>query len=229
MRFTLLLSSNIQIIPFNHLHKLTGTFHKWVGPNNALHSGPSLYTFGWLRGGRPVEGGLNFPAGAEWTISVYDDAAARQLIAGILEQPNVFGGLRVERVQEQPLPEFTRKARFLADGAILTRMSRNDGSQSHLTWEDPDADLSLTRTLRHKLSLAGLTGEHLNVHIGFDRTWASARTKIVSPKPGVKYRVSECPVIVQGTPEALHVTWHVGAGELTGMGLGALRNPTPLP
>ncbi len=40
---------------------------------------------------------------------------------------------------------------------------------------------------------------------------------------GTRYKTSECPVIVEGTPDAVQVAWLVGVGELTGMGLGALK------
>ena len=87
---------------------------------------------------------------------------------------------------------------------------------------DDRADDALTRIFRWKMSLAGLDGEHLASTMRFDRTYVRPRSKLVTIKD-IKHRGSECPVIVEGTPEALRFAWLVGAGELTGSGCGGLR------
>ena len=72
MRLNLTLSPNTDSVPFNHLHWLTGTLHKWAGSDNALHDGPSLYSVGWLKGGHAEDGALTFPDGARWRLSFWD-------------------------------------------------------------------------------------------------------------------------------------------------------------
>ena len=130
--------------------------------------------------------------------------------------------MRVYEVREQITPGFGPAARFLVDGAVLTRRNRDGGGRDHLTFRDPDADGTLTRTLRRRLETAGLEGDHLDTTARFDGGYEKARTKLVTLK-GVRYRTSECPVIIEGTPEAVQAAWLVGVGELTGMGLGALK------
>ena len=229
MRLHLKLSPNTAPVPFDHLHQLTGTLHKWLGEND-VHDGLSLYSFGWLHGGRkrtdrPKEfeyGYLTFPSGAEWSVSFFSDEAADRVRKGIRKDPLVTNGMRVFEIREQITPDFGPAARFLVDGAVLTRRNRNDGGRDHLTFEDSAADTTLTRTLRRKIETAGLGDGHDQVTVGFDRDYRKARTKLVTIK-GIEYRTSECPVIIEGTPEAVQTAWLVGVGEMTGMGLGALR------
>ena len=220
-RLSLSLSPNTEPVPFDHLHRLAGAVHTWLGENEA-HDEMSSYTYGWLRGARRVGDGLQFPGGAEWAVSFLSDALSDQLRAGVRRDPLVFSGMRVYEIREQITPGFGPAARFFVDGAVLTRQNRDDGGRDHLTFRDEAAGDTLTRTLRHRLRAAGLDGDHLEATADFDRSYEKARTKMVSVK-GTQYRTSECPVVVRGTPEAVQAAWLMGVGELTGLGLGALK------
>lgn len=222
MRLTLRLSPNTEPVPFDHLHRLTGTLHKWLGEDNAEHDGLSLYSFGWLSGGKRRGEALQFAGGSEWNLSLLSDEAGDRVRTGIRKDPLVLAGMRVFEIREQITPHFGPAARFYVDGAVLTRRNRDDGGRDHLTFKDEAADETLTRTLRRRLAQAGLDGDHLATTARFDRSFEKARTKKVDIK-GIAYRASECPVIIEGTPQAVQVAWLVGVGELTGMGLGALR------
>ena len=221
MRLNLRLSPNTEPVPFDHLHRLTGALHKWLGENE-VHDGLSLYSFGWLSVGKPRGKGLQFSGGAEWNVSFLSDEAADRLRIGVRKDPLVFAGMRVFEIREQITPDFGPAARFYVDGAVLTRRNRDDGGRDHLTFEDAASDETLTRTLRRKLTTAGLNGDHLMTTVRFDRSFEKARTKMVTLK-GIGYRTSECPVIVEGTPQAVQAAWLIGVGEMTGMGLGALK------
>ena len=222
MRIRLQLSPNTEPVPFSHLHCLTGALHKWLG-ENSIHDGVSLYSFGWLHGGKVEKKTLAFSQGADWNISFFDDELARLLIRGILEQPSVAYGMYVEQVQEVEPLVFSKQQIFYTDGsAILARQKRVDGSQEYLFWDSLAANEALTNKLRWKLNKAGFVGEHLNARVAFDRTYASPRNRKVTIK-GIDHKGSECPVIVEGTPQALHFAWLVGLGDLTGSGFGALR------
>ena len=221
MRLNLRLSPNTEQVPFDHLHQLTGALHKWLGENE-VHDGLSLYSFGWLHEGKQHANGLQFPGGAEWNISFLSDELADRVRIGIRQDPVVLSGMRVFEIKEQLTPRFGAAARFHIDGAVLTRRNRDDGGRDHLTFEDEGADETLTRTLRRKLQAAGLDGEHSRVTVQFDRTYEKARTKLVTVK-GIDYRTSECPVLIHGTPKAVATAWLVGVGEMSGMGLGALK------
>lgn len=221
MRLNLRLTSSEEPVPFDHLHQLTGTIHKWLGARNPEHNGPSLYSFSWLNGAKPSSGSLTFPHGATWTISLHSDDASRRLLEGILEDPQVAYGMRVFETREQAPPAFGERYHFKVAGPVLARMRRDDNRRDNLLWDDPRANTALTRVLRRKLEIAGYTGDHLNASVAFDSTYRGARSKLVTIK-GISHRTSLCPVIVEGTPEAVRFAWLVGAGELTGSGLGAV-------
>lgn len=226
MRLNLTLSPNTDPVPFDHLHRLTGTLHKWIGPDNDLHDGPSLYSVGWLKGGHGEEGALTFPEGARWRLSFWDAAAAKQVLDGILQGPSVFAGMRVTEAQQQTTPAFSGGYRFGVDAPVVARRRRDDGSREYLLYDDERADTALTRTLRGKMRAVGLDVDPSPVKVRFDRGYDGARTKLATIKKSgieVDHKGSECPVIVEGPPEAARFAWNVGVGELTGSGFGALR------
>ncbi|MBE2187531.1 MAG: CRISPR-associated protein Cas6 [Rhodothermales bacterium] len=225
MRLRLRLSPSHGFVPFDYQHELTRAFWRWV-KDGKEHDETSLYSLSFLSGGRPTrtrEGTpvLDFSDGATWTISGPYPDLHRRLLRGVMDDPLAGWGMRVEEVHEQPLPEFGVLQRFRVNGAVLVREKRDDGSQEHLRWDDPQADEALTRVFRWKLHLAGRDDLAETAEMRFDRTYDGARTKLVTLK-GLKYRCNECPVLVLGEPEAVLFAYLVGAGELTGSCLGAL-------
>jgi CRISPR-associated endoribonuclease Cas6 len=227
MRLNLTLSPSTDPVSFNHLHRLTGTLHKWLGADNDWHDGISLYSFGWLHGAVATNGHLTFPNGSRWNVSFHELDAAKSVLRGILEDPAVFAGMRVEQVQEIQPPSFGSRYRFKTDKSpILARRRREDGSRAHLLWSDPEADEILTHTLRRKLDAAGWEGDKHGVRVHFDREYEGAREKVARIQSNgveVAHKGSLCPVIVEGAPEAVQFAWLVGLGALTGSGFGALQ------
>ena len=222
MRLQLQLTPNTQPVPFNHLHCLTGAIHKWLGPANDQHDGLSLYSFGWLRGGKRERNGLVFPRGATWNVSFFENVATRQLLTGLLKQPDVVSGMRVIATNELPTPNFGESYLFKTDGSsIVARTNREDGTRAYLFWDDPIAEETVTGILKQKLQKAGYTGDDLAVRVSFDRSYAKARTRNIKIK-NTEHRGSECPVLVEGTPEAVRFAWLVGIGDMTGSGFGGL-------
>jgi CRISPR-associated endoribonuclease Cas6 len=225
MRLNLTLSPSTQPVSFNHLHHLTGTLHKWLGPENDYHDGLSLYSFGWLQGGQVEDGHLTFSEGARWRISLHDEAAAQEVQNGILQDPGVFSGMRVMEARAQTTPRFSDRYLFKVDSPVITRRRRDDSSREYLIFDDERADRALTQTLRAKMRTAGLAGADA-VRVRFDRGYDGARTKLATIKKGghaIKHKGSLCPVIVEGSSEAVQFAWNVGVGELTGSGFGALK------
>lgn len=222
MRLQVQLTANTKAVPFDHLHQLTGALHKWLGQND-IHDGLSLYSFGWLQGGEQRNDGLNFPKGATWNISFYNDDKARQLLQGMLDKPELSFGMDLLEIREVDPPTFQEQHFFMTDGsAIVVRQKRSDGSRAYLLWDDPATDEALTQSFRRKLTTAGFSVKHLDVTVRFDRNYHSARSRKIAIK-GISHRGSECPIIIEGTPEAQHFAWTAGVGELTGSGFGALR------
>lgn len=226
MRLNLTLSPNTDPVPFDHLHKLTGTLHKWLGADNALHDGPSLYAVGWLKGGHAEDGALTFPEGARWRLSFWDGGAAKAVLEGLLQDPSVFAGMQVVEAQQQVTPSFSSTYRFQVDAPVVARRRRDDGSREYLLYDDDRAEAALTRTLRAKMEAAGLSDAHRDVAVRFDRSYDGAHTKLATIKKGghaIQHKGSVCPVVVDGKPDAVQFAWNVGVGELTGSGFGAVK------
>lgn len=220
MRLHFDLTPNSELVPFNYHHYLTGRFHHWLG-DNSLHDKLSLYSLGWLSGGKAVEGGLTFSDGARWFVSAHDSDILLKIVRGAQQDPEVCCGMSVQNIQIQDTPEFGSRRTFKVATAVLARSKEVEGRVTHLLYTDPAADDVLTHTLHHKMDIAGLGEAHKQVKVKFDRTYQRARTKLVTIK-GIGNRVSICPVIVEGTPEAVQFAWNVGVGHLTGNGFGSL-------
>jgi CRISPR-associated endoribonuclease Cas6 len=225
MRLHFVLSPNTQPVPFGYPHFLTGAFHRWLG-NNELHDGLSLYSLGWLQGGKADRGGLQFPRGAQWFMSAPDSQSGAHLLETIarsaLTSPDVCCGMEVREVAAEATPEFGLRRVFRANSPILVKdKDDSEGKIPHLLWNDPRADELLTKTLRHKLDAAGLGDHSPGATMRFVRDYRGAKSKLISIK-GIQNRANFCPVIVEGAPEVVQFAWNVGAGHLTGSCFGSL-------
>lgn len=218
MRLQFQLSSNTQVVPFDYQHTLLRTFHRFF-PKNDFHDDTSMYSFSWLRskGGAQDKNGYNFSNGAVWFVSFREEKYVRTMLAALLKEPELFFGMKVEDVIIQETPVFPEQMRFFAASPVLAKQF--DGATvRHRIYSDTEADGVLTQTLRTKLRKAGLPDD---ASVRFDRSFASAKTRLVDIG-GIKNRASVCPVIVEGSPEAVAFAWDVGVGHSTGAGFGAL-------
>lgn len=217
MRLNINLTKNKQVVPFDYQHFLIGKFHRWIG-NNDIHDEISLYSLSWLQGGRINLTGFNFPKGASWFISFWDEAIGKQLVKSVLNDPEVCCGMSVNEIQIQETPDFRGKEWFKAASPIFVRKYTEDRRAIHLTTSDEDADFFLTQTLKSKLKKAGLESD---VAVSFDKSYHKPKTKLVKIK-GIECRANFCPVIIEGNAEAVRFAWNVGVGHSTGSGFGAL-------
>jgi CRISPR-associated endoribonuclease Cas6 len=226
MRIQLQLSPNIQPVPFSYLVDLRNALHTWLGPND-IHDELSLYSLGWLKGGEKTGKNLYFPNGATWNLGFYNSDLGWDLARGIIKDKHLAFGMNVEKALELPNPKFDTPTRFAVDGAVLIRDSRPDGSRECILWNDIRSDVILTQKLVQKMEKARLDSRHHEVRVKFDRTYKKAREKVMVVKrmsggKDIQHKGSVCPIIVEGTPEAIRFAWLVGVGELTGSGFGAL-------
>ncbi len=221
LRIHLQLTPNTSPVPFNYQVSLTGAFHKWLGENNHHHGELSLYSFSWLDGGKKVKEGLNFPNGASWFISSYDDVVVKTIVKGIMDDGGLNFGMEVAEIKIQPTPVFGPEERFTMASPVLIK--RKDPSKEYETfyfWNDPIADSLLTETLQAKLAKAGMADK--DIQVSFDRDYPKAKTKVAEYK-GIKNKGSLCPILLKGDPEAIGFAWNVGLGNSTGIGWGAVR------
>lgn len=220
MKLQIRLSPNKQPVPFDYLHKLGGVLHKWLGAQNQWHGSRSLYGFGGLSGGGMKDGALDFPEGATWQIGFPAQEGILHIMKGMMMDRDVFFGMKVRDVREIESPNFSLLHRFVVNTPILLRNPRPNGSQAHILWYEEKANVLLNARIRKKLEEVGLGEEPL--FLQFDTRYQGAKAKIVKIKD-IEMKGSICPIEASGSAKALKFLWEVGAGELTGMGFGALR------
>ena len=230
MRLHFTLSPNIEPVSFDYQHKLTGVFHKWL-EQNALHDKISLYSLAWLDGSRRVRNHLEFPTGAKWFVSFFEDEHAEKLVNGALPDPEMFCGMRVERIEQQTAPDFGTKYKFKVASPVFVKGKQPaDGKPPHhYLYCEPEADQLMTATLIHKMDAANkgsnatrFTDADKQVKVSFDREFANPKIKLVRIK-NIDHKTSVCPVIIEGTPKALRFAWNVGIGNGTGSCFGSLK------
>lgn len=216
MRIYLKLTANTETVPFNYQGHLVQKFHKWVG-KNAIHDDISLYSLSWFSNGKRLKNGLTFSGGTDWFISSYDDEIIKRTIQGIQENPEVAFGMFVKEISIVETPKFSMNERFQVSSPVFIK--RNiDEVQKYYYFYDKEANQLLTETLQHKLSKANLD---TNVQVRFDGSYPQPKIKGTFYKKHKK-KGSVCPVIIEGSPEAIAFAWNVGVGSGTGIGFGAL-------
>lgn len=217
MRIHFSLTQNTETVPFDYQNFLIGTFHKWMGWNE-IHDEISLYSLSWLNGGKMVKDGFNFPKGAKWFVSFWDEEIGKQLIMNAMKDPIVCCGMLVKEIQIQETPQFGTKEKFIAASPIFIRKYDENRKAIHLTTKDEDVDYYLTETLKKKLRTVNL---NYDVKVTFDKSYYNSKTKLVKIN-GIENKANFCPVIVEGHPEAVKFAWNVGIGHSTGCGFGAI-------
>ncbi|MCY7347288.1 MAG: CRISPR-associated endoribonuclease Cas6 [Pyrinomonadaceae bacterium] len=230
MRLHLTLSKNTAPVSFAYQHWLTGVFHKWLADND-LHDKISLYSLAWLDGSRRVRDKLEFPNGAKWFVSFYEGEHAEKLVHGALSDPEMFCGMRVERIEQQTTPDFGTKYKFKVASPVFIKGKQppNGKPPHHYLWTEPEADALMTATLIHKMDAANkestetrFTDADKQVKVAFDREFANPKIKLVCIK-NIDHKTSVCPIIIEGTNKAIQFAWNVGIGNGTGSCFGSLH------
>ncbi|MGC2237152.1 MAG: CRISPR-associated endoribonuclease Cas6 [Pyrinomonadaceae bacterium] len=230
MRLHFTISPNTEPVPFAYQHWLTGVFHKWLKDND-LHDKISLYSLAWLDGSRRVANRLEFPNGASWFVSFYEDQYVEKLVNGALGQPEMFCGMRVSQIRQQITPDFGTKYKFKVASPVFAKgkSPSNGKPPHHYLYCEPEADEILTKTLVHKMDAANqdsnetrFSDEDKQVKVCFDREFANPKIKLVRIKE-INHKASICPVIVEGTSQAVRFAWNVGIGNSTGSCFGSLK------
>mgnify|MGYP000047122002 CR=1 FL=1 len=217
MRIHLKLSPNAETIPYNYQGHLVQQFHQWLGANS-IHDGLSLYSLSWLWGNnQKSKKGLDFRNGATWFISAFDDQLIKQLIDSIMKSPELAFGMSVQELTMQLTPKFKEKALFRVASPVFIKRNLENNQQFYY-YSDAEANELMTQTLQSKLKKANLSTD---VNVRFDTTYPNPHIKGTTYK-GHRKKGSVCPVIVEGSPEAVGFAWNVGIGSGTGIGFGSL-------
>ena len=218
MRIHLKLSPNTEPVPFDYQGHLVQQFHKWLGSDNPVHDELSLYSLSWLWGSKPTKRGFNFRNGGDWFISAYDDELIKKLIDSIMKNPAFAFGMSVQELTMQMTPTFQAKTHFRVASPVFIKRNIAD-EQKYFYHSDKEANQLLTETLQNKLKKANL---NTDVQVRFDERYRNPKVDGILYK-GSRKKGSVCPVIVEGSAEAVGFAWNVGIGSETGIGFGALR------
>lgn len=219
MRIHIQTTCNTEKVDFNYQPKLVGVLHKWLGSND-LHGKISLYSFSWLMNARAINGGLDYPNGATFFISFYENQYLKQIIKAILDDPEMCYGMRVVDVTIEEEPDFSERTLFRTASPIFIHR-HNDKENKHYTYEDEESGELMKETLLHKMKLVGLPLDE-TLQIRFELSAPNKKVKLIDYR-GIKNRVSQaCPVIIEGKAQTKAFAWCVGVGNSTGIGFGAI-------
>jgi len=224
MRIHIKTTPSKDTIEYNHLHLLTGTIHKWFGENN-FHDSASLYSFSHLIGAISTKEGLNFPNGANFFISCWENDLAKLLIKGIQEDPDMFFGLKAIELVIQENPDLSEKTHFHLGSPVYIQRNLENGRKKFYYFNDEDSPKLLHDTLLTKMKVAGIPIDE-TLKIIFDQSYNRKGTKKIDYKHGeqiTQIRANWCPVIIEGKPETKQFAWNVGIGNSTGIGFGAIK------
>lgn len=220
MRIILKTTSNTTIVPFDYQQKMIGTIHKWLG-NNEIHDNISLYSFSWLFNGKLVKNqGFDFPTGAIFFISFYENEYLKILIDTILSDSEMFCGLMVKDITIEEQPTFDEAPQIFRLASPIFIKRNMDGNNKFYFYSDEESSGFMTETLKHKMQIAGLPDDN-TLKIEFDLSYPAKQIKMVTIH-GIKNKASMCPVVIHGTPESKLFAWTVGVGNGTGSSFGAL-------
>lgn len=220
MRLYVKLSHSTELVDYNHQHKLVGAFHKWLGPNS-LHGDQSLYSFSSLMGGKNEGKGLSFKNGASLFFSFHENETAKQLLKGIINNPECCYGMRVIDIEiVETMPHIDRSV-FYPASPIFIKRDDEQHNKIHYTFMDSCSGELLTETVRKKMEIAGLPVDE-TLSIKFDRNADNPRTKLISYR-GIKNKVNLCPICIEAQDYTKEFIWNVGLGNSTGIGFGAIK------
>lgn len=221
MRLHLTTTPNTEPIPADYMPKMVGVLHKWLGKDNDEHGKISLYSFSALHGAKFGNQNVSCPNGAKFFISFYDIDKAKTIIKSVLNSPEMFAGLTVTDLTIEEDKDLSNREIFYFASPILVKSSGGNNSQSkEYTFEDSDANIIMTKTLKTKMRLAGLPQDD-DLEVKFDDSYANKKHTIFWYK-GISMRVNKCPVIIKGSALTKTFAWNVGIGNSTGIGLGAI-------
>lgn len=219
MRIYISLTPNTEIVPFNYQAALVGAFHKWLGPNE-VHDEVSLYSFSWLKNGKRVKNGLDFPSGSSFFISAPNEALLKKIISGLMQDSEWRWGMKVESIVLRETPSWGDFKQFWVDSPVLIKRSLpGKKHQKYFFPDDPESSKYLTESLENKMRKAGI---EVPVKVEFDPAFRNPKPKKITYN-NIDIKATFCPVIISGAPEAISFAWDVGIGNLTGLGFGALR------
>jgi hypothetical protein len=216
MKVTFDLDIEPRVYPFDYPRKLARAFYNRA-PSYDRHDDLSLHSIGWIRGHADATSrGLVFSESSTWSLGVVAKDILEEFLASVDDDPVLLPGMKI--TSARPVEPPSGRTRYFAESPILAR--RRD---EHLRFDEPEADATLTTSLRKKLEAIGIPESvREQVSVAFDTEYDGARTKLVQ-FGDAKFKANVCPVYIDAPDPLLHeMAMSAGIGALTGMGLGAI-------
>lgn len=221
MRLHLKTTPNSEIVPFEYQQKLVGTFHKWLGIDNFEHGNVSLYSFSWLQNGMKKSKGFDFPNGAHWFFSLFQEDRAKYMLRNILKDPEMFMGMTVHDVVVEKDPDLSHREFFYVGSPILIKRNvEGTHNQKYFYYDNVESSELMKQSLVHKMQIAGIE-EDDSLDIRFNLDYSNRKKKLISYN-GIYYKGSLCPIMMKGKPFTKEFAWNVGIGNSTGIGFGSI-------
>ena len=217
MRLNLIITNNNNTIPYDYQHLLVSKFHSWLGANE-IHDEISLYSFSWLFGGKGNKNGLEFKNGAKWFISFFEINHLKLVLESILNEPDLFNGMRIKDVILQETPNMDNIDKFYLASPIFIKRYINN-VEKYFTYENDISNHYLKETLLNKAAKANIPLKDFSIE--FDISYEKRKTKLINYK-GIQKIANYCPIIIKGDSAAKEFAWNVGLGNSTGIGFGSL-------
>jgi|GEM_PF-6126252 len=225
------------IIPYQYSYQLASAVHKWLkegaktnNTTTSYHGQRSLFAFSHLLGGRGLKEGITFAHGeGSCLFSSYDSQTCQDLIAGLNDDPTVFGGVSVQSVRLMPTVSFRSDTKasqlFRAGSPILLKLKREDGSTEFVLYDHPQANELLTQSLTSRLEAEGYGAFADGLWAEFVPEAADPKVRLIQVGTGqaaIANKASLCAVRITGQAAALEFAHLAGIGQSTGMGFGFL-------
>lgn len=219
MRIYIRTSPNTERVDYDYQYKLVSAVKKWLDTDE-LRGKISFYSFSSFMDARPTKGGLIFPGGASFFISFHEEEYSKELIRAIWNAPQVCYGMRVLEVERETKPNFEEVSTFRSASPILIRRYGAGIENKHYTYEDEESNELMRESILYKMQQAGLSPDD-SLKIRFDDTYPNKKIKLIDYR-GVKNRVNQCSVIIEGKPSTKAFIYDVGIGASTGVGFGSI-------
>jgi CRISPR-associated endoribonuclease Cas6 len=219
MRIKINLSKNEIDVPIQNQSYLNSWIHKCLGFNNKWHDAKSNYSISSLRGGKmnSDKQTLSFENGGYIVISSLDQELITSFLVGVMNNPEFSFGMKfvgVDYIKENMHEGWNH---FATLSPFIVK-EYNEGKYRFLTLKDENFQEKLKKYLIKKLSNYNLDLKGFDVKVGDNKSNKVKRIMIRN----VTNLANQCQISVFCNKKVAETLYHIGLGQSTGSGFGAI-------
>lgn len=222
MRVKFNFSRNTTPVPVNNQTFLNGYVHKCLGSDNPYHDTKSDYSISILQGGKinKEDKTLNFINGAYFTVTSNDNEFIQKLLMGVLNNPELFFGMRFSGVDYIEEKFHSGWNYFITLSPFIVKEYIDKGKYSYLTLNDPKFQSKLKSYLINKLTKidSSLDLKDFDVIVE-DRPFNKVKTIMVK---NVANKANHCQLNINCNKKVAKLLYTIGIGQSTGSGFGTI-------